>query len=130
MGNWGGESTVWRFDAINSGKVVASVTRCPSAALRLEVRASRTSLTEGDTYDAAAVRVRILDEFGNLAPYAQIPVQFSLEGPARLVGPAVATAEGGMCGTYICTTGESGAVRLTITTAQTDPVTVAFEVKS
>ena len=126
IGNWGGEATVWRLDARLDGELVASCTCCPSAKLHLEVTPSHTELAEGDTYDMAAVRIRILDEFGNPAPYAQLPVQFALEGAAELVGPNVVTAEGGMTGTYVKTTGKSGEAKLTITTAQTEPVTVVF----
>ena len=128
IGNWGGEATVWRLDAEKDGEVVASTTCCPSAKLHLEVTPSHTDLYEGDTYDMAAVRIRILDEYGNPAPYAQLPVQFTLEGDAELVGPGVVTAEGGMTGTYVKTVGRSGEAKLTITTAQTEPVTVAFTI--
>ena len=128
VGNWGGEATVWRLDALKDGEVVKSVTCSPSAKLHLEVTPSHTELRERDTYDMAAVRIRILDEHGNPAPYAQLPVKIALEGPAALVGPDVVTAEGGMTGTYLKTTGESGAVKLTVSTAQTEPVTVEFTV--
>ena len=128
IGNWGGEATQWRLDAEVGGQVVASRTCSPSEKLHLEVRPSHTDLTEGNTYDMAALRVRILDEFGNLAPYAQIPVRFTLEGPAELVGPDVVTAEGGMTGTYIRTIGEPGEARLTVSTDQTESVTFIFHV--
>ena len=128
IGNWGGSATQWRIDAEQAGEVVASVTCCPSTKLHLEVTVSKTGLREGDTYDAAAVRVRILDEFGNVAPYAQLPVMFTLLGEAELVGPGVATAEGGMTGTYVRTTGASGRAMLTVSTAQTESVTVEFTV--
>lgn len=126
VGNWGGEATVWRMDAQKDGAVVASRTCCHSAKLHLEAVASHTGLSEGDTYDMAAVRIRILDEYGNLASYAQLPVQFQLEGAAELVGPTVAVAEGGMTGTYLKTVGRGGKAMLTITTAQTEPVTIDF----
>ncbi len=126
IGNWGGEATVWRLDAEKDGDLVASYTCSPSARLHLEAVPSHTLLSEGNTYDMAAVRIRILDENGNIAPYAQIPVRFALEGPAELVGPDVVTAEGGMTGTYLRTTGERGEVRLTISTNQTEAVTVSF----
>jgi beta-galactosidase len=129
VGNWGGESTRWRFDAVRDGQVVASVTKTPTTALHLEVRPSHTDLTEGEVYDMAAVRVRVLDQFGSPVPYAQLPVTFTLTGPAHLVGPATVTAEGGMCGTYLRTTGEAGDVMLTVSTPQTEPVTVAFRVR-
>ena len=129
IGNWGGEATVWRFDAMDSGEVVASVTRCPSAKLHLDIKTSHTILNEGDTYDIAAVRIRILDEYGNVAPYAQLPVRLAIEGAAELVGPDVVTAEGGMCGTYIRTIGKTGDAVLTVSTAQSVPVSVNFTIR-
>ena len=129
VGNWGGEATVWRFDAVTDGNVVASVTKCPSAKLRLEATPSHTRLIEGDVYDMAAVRVRLVDEYGNLAPYAQLPVTFNLTGEAALVGPATVTLEGGESGTYIRTTGHTGAAQLTVSTSQTEPVTLTFTIE-
>ena len=128
IGNWGGAATVWRFDAIRNGEVVASVTCCPNAKLHLDVTPSKTLLREAASYDMAAVRIRILDENGNPAPYAQLPVLLTLEGPAQLVGPAAVTAEGGMCGTYIRTTGEIGTAKLTVSAHGLEPVTVEFTV--
>jgi len=128
VGNWGGEATVWRLDAEKDGEVVKSVTCCPSTALHLEAVASYTDLREIDTYDMAAIRIRILDEYGNTVPYAQIPVQLQLEGEAQLVGPSVVTAEGGMTGTYIKTTGKPGRAKLTISAAQTESVELEFTI--
>ena len=130
VGNWGGAATVWRFDAIKNGEVVASVTCCPNAQLHLEATSSHTALCEEASYDMAAVRIRILDGFGNIAPYAQLPVRLTLEGAAQLVGPDVVTAEGGMCGTYIRTTGEPGAAKLTISADGLAPVVIEFTVKA
>ena len=129
VGNWGGAATVWRFDAIKNGEVVKSVTCCPSAKLHLEAVPSCTELKEGTTYDMAAVRIRVLDEFGNVAPYAQLPVRLMLEGVAELAGPDVVAAEGGMCGTYIRTVGESGSAKLTVCADGLAPVTIDFTVK-
>ena len=129
VGNWGGESTRWRFEAEKDGKAVASVTCSPSAGLQLEVKASHTALSEGVSYDMAAVRMRILDENGNPAPYAQLPVTFTLTGAAELAGPSVAAAEGGMCGTYVRTLGRSGDASLVVHTEQTEDVTVNFTIR-
>ena len=128
VGNWGGESTIWRFDAEKNGMVVRSVTCGPSARLRLEALPSHRELREGNTYDMAAVRIRIVDEFGNVVPYGQLPVIFSVEGQAELVGPKVVTAEGGMCGTYIRTIGKKGTARLTMVTPQTEAVVIEFQI--
>ena len=70
--------------------------------------------------------VRVLDENGNPAAYAQLPVHFAVEGDAALVGPETAVAEGGMTGTYLRTAGKAGTAVLTVSAPQTEPVTVSF----
>ncbi len=129
VGNWGQATPVWRFDAIRNGVVVASSCKAQSRILHLEAKPSKTVLTEGDTYDCAAVRIRLLDEYDNVANYAQAPVGFTVEGPIEIIGPAVATAEGGMCGTYVRTTGEKGEAKLHVTCTDAGPIDVMFEVK-
>ena len=128
VGNWGGEATVWRFDGLRDGKVVSSVTCCPNTKLRLEVSACTEALREGDTYDMAAVRIRIVDGNGMTASFAQLPVQLELTGCAELVGPDVVTAEGGMTGTYIRTVGETGPARLTVRCEGLESVSLDFHV--
>ena len=128
VGNWGGAATRWRFDAKNGDTVVKSVTLCPSHRLHLEVTPSATVLQEGDTYDMAGVRVRIIDENGSPAVYAQLPLTFAATGAAVLGGPAAATAEGGMGGTYLRTVGQTGTAALTVSAPQCAPVTVEFTV--
>ena len=130
MSNWGGMSTVWRFDAFKDGALVSSVTRGgASGDLRLEVKVSSTALREGDAYDMSAIRVRPLDGRGNLAPYAQLPVTFTVRGDAEIVGPRTAVLEGGSTGTYIKTAGRAGSAVLTVSTAQTEPVDVIFTIR-
>ena len=75
------------------------------------------------------MRIRLLDEYDNVACFAQAPVGLSVEGPVELIGPAVATAEGGMCGTYVRTTGEKGEARLRITSTMASPIDVVFTVQ-
>ena len=109
--------------------MVASITCCPSAKLHLEVKPSHTNLKEGPVYDMAAVRIRVLDEYGNPAPYAQLPIRLRMEGAADLVGPNVVTAEGGMTGTYVQTGFFKGKAILTVSAHGLEPVTVEFNVE-
>ena len=90
--------------------------------------ASATVLTEGDTYDAAAIRVRIVDENGSTAPYAQLPIRFEVSGPVELIGPDTVCSDGGMCGTYVRTTGQTGTATLRIIAPQTQSVELTFQV--
>ena len=128
VGNWGGEATVWRLDAVKDGKVTASLTRCPSRKLHLEVKCSAAALREGDRYDMASLRIRVLDENGALASYAQLPVRLQAEGAVALAGPELCCAEGGSTGCYVRTIGQRGEGSVTILTDQTPPVTLRFTV--
>ena len=130
VGNWGGESTKWRFEAMVRGKCVKAVTRSASCKLHLEARPTSQRLTIGDTYDMAAVRIRILDEWDCVASYAQLPLRFVVDGNVALLGPDTATAEGGMCGTYVRTTGRTGPGILVISAPGMEDVTVEFAVDS
>jgi beta-galactosidase len=76
----------------------------------------------------AAVRIRVLDENGTLAPFAQLPVKLKAHGALALVGPDTVTAEGGSTGCYVRTVGRAGKGSLSIETAQTEPVTVEFQI--
>ncbi len=129
VGSWGGDATVWKFEAVKDGKVVKTVVKSPRTKLHLETKVSHTLLHEGDTYDMASIRIRLLDELDNLASYAQLPVEIKVEGPVEIVGPHVAALEGGMSGTYIRTTGETGKAAVTLTTGQTEPVQIQFEIQ-
>ena len=129
INTWGVDAPVYRFEAVKDGRVAAALTKSSNAALRLEADASRTVLTEGASYDAAAVRVRIVDANGSTAPYAQLPVRFAVSGPLELLGPDAACADGGMCGTYVRTTGAAGTGTLRITTGQTAPLELTFQVR-
>lgn len=129
MGGWGQALPIWRFDAVKGGRTVASVTKGGNPRkLSLEVKTSHTALREGDTYDVAAVRFRVLDENGGIAPYAQLPVTLTLTGDAALVGPEVVTAEGGMGGTYIRTVERYGTARLTLSAPGVESVEIDFTV--
>ena len=128
VGNWGGSATEWRFDALDGDRVTASVRCCPNKKLHLEVKVSSTALKEGDGYDMAAVRVRVLDGNGNLAPYAQLPIRFEVSGDLTLSGPQVSTAEGGMTGAYLKTVGHGGEGVLTVSSEQTAPVSIHFSI--
>ena len=129
VGNWGGEATRWRFEARKNGKAMRQVTLCPTTKLHLEVRASHTALREGASYDMAGIRVRVLDENNNVAPYAQLPIRFTVAGDAALVGPETTVAEGGMTGSYLRTVGRPGTATLTVQCDQTEPVSITFTVE-
>lgn len=123
IGNWGGEATKWRFDAVKGGKLICSVTRSPGQRVHLEVSTSKTQLCEGDTYDAAAVCIRAVDEHGNLAPYWQEPVILKCSGSIMLIGPEIISLKGGSGGCYVKTCGSSGSAELCV-----NDIKIKFEI--
>lgn len=120
------KTPVWQFIATRNG-LTKEVTKGPGSVLHLDVRVSHTRLREEDTYDIAQVRVRLLDEHGNLASYAQLPVHFTITGDASLAGPDTVTAEGGMCGTLVRSHAAKGRAVLVVGTEQTESVKIEFE---
>ena len=114
VGNWGGKATTFKFEAIKDGKVVRTVIKSTVGRLTLDVRTDHTLLTEGDTYDVAAVRIRVCDEHGNVVPFFNTPVSLKAEGPIEIIGPADAQIAGGMGGTYVKTAGKAGTAKLTV----------------
>ncbi|MCM1273621.1 MAG: glycoside hydrolase family 2 protein [Clostridium sp.] len=130
IGDWGGASTSYRFDAVKNGRVVKSIQKQPMTSLKMEVKADHCELVEEESYDVAAIRVRILDENDNQVNFFQESMILEAEGPITIIGPAVAGLYGGMGGTYIRTTGVEGEARLKIRTLQTEPIEIAFTVKT
>ncbi len=129
VGGWGGKSMSWRFDAVKNGKVTASVEKRAEKRPRLWAQASHTDLTEGETYDMALVRIRIVDEWGNVLPYYQGALALEARGAVALVGPEHVGVQGGMGGTFVKTTGAAGEGSLTIRGDGLEPFTLPFGVK-
>ena len=76
-------------------------------------RGARTAiLTDGPTWDCAAIALRAIDQNGCLLPYCAEAVQLAVEGPAHLLGPAVVPLRGGMAGVYLATEGVAGRATL------------------
>ena len=115
IGDWGGESKTYRFEAIKNGEVVKTKNIAPMTKMGLEVECDRVVLKEIESYDVACVRIRAVDENRNILYYYNDPVVLKIEGNAELIGPTVVGLNGGCGGTYVKTTGKAGSARLTVT---------------
>lgn len=129
IGDWGGTATIYRFDAIKDGKVVKSVTKEPVREIRLEAEADHTILTEQHTYDVALVRIRAVDDHGNVLPFYQEPVRLITEGDISIIGPDTIALQGGMGGTYVKSTGRSGRGALLLQSRTAGEVRIPFQIK-
>ena len=129
IGDWGGESMEYRFDAIIGGKVAASVVKAPMRRMSLECDVSSELLTEGRTYDVAEIRLAMCDEHHNVLPFYGESVTIDVKGPLQVIGPKNQTAlSGGLGGVYVRTVGEEGDASVTMTAPGADPITVDFHI--
>lgn len=129
VGEPGGEAASYRFEAVWRGRVTRTVVREPVETVRLECIVQNPVLTDGPTWDCAAVRLRAVDQNGNVLPYCGEAVQLSVEGPVRLLGPACVPLRGGMAGTYLATVGQAGRAVLRARMEGAPPVEAVLTVR-
>ena len=129
IGDWGGTSTVYRFDAYKNGKKVKSIIKKPMTMMHYETRVSSNKLIEKNTYDVAEVRVRAVDENGNQMYFYNEPLKLTTEGPIEIIGSDLVSFKGGMTGIYVRTSGEAGAAKLVIENGQLGRQVVEFNVE-
>ncbi|MBQ4275367.1 MAG: hypothetical protein II717_02435, partial [Lachnospiraceae bacterium] len=76
------------------------------------------------------VRIRALDENGNILNYYNDSIILDIEGDAEIIGPKVIALSGGMGGTYIRTIGKEGKAKLSVRDAvNTESVSIEFKIK-
>lgn len=78
----------------------------------LDIAADDTELRAGEK-DTVRVMLRALDQGGNVLGFFDDPVEVSLEGAGRIVGPTLLSFKGGAVGVYVEAGNEVG--RLTLT---------------
>lgn len=128
VGDWGGSSTTYRFEAIKDGRIAKTIIKKPMTAYHMELAVSSRELCEQRSYDVAEVRIVMRDENGNQLFYFEDPVLAETEGPIKVIGPEIVPVRGGMTGIYVKSLGESGKAALTLRCLGTDPVRIGFEV--
>ena len=130
IGNWGDDSILYRFEAIKDGKVIETLDVSPFEKRVLVADVDHTELVEGDTYDVAAVRIRMTDQNGNTLPYYNDAVSVQLSGNAELIAEDPVLLRAGAGGVYIRTIAKSGKATLTISAQGAEPITIEFTVTS
>ena len=128
VGDWGGTSTIYRFEAIREGKVVKKTVKEPAREVRLLCSADHIELVEENSYDVALVRIKAVDQNDNILSFFHEPIQLETEGDIELIGPACISLKGGMGGTYVKTKGKSGKGSLIIKSSRTKTYRIEFMV--
>lgn len=128
IGDWGGASTVYRFEAVKNGKTVKCMVKEPVREIRLQCDADHCRLEEINSYDVALVRIRAVDQNGNIVPFFNEPVELSAKGNIEIIGPACISLKGGMGGTYVRSLGKEGTGSLKLKNPQSEEVEIRFTI--
>ncbi len=130
FGTWG---RIWREGVITGfvdGKPVKTITLpADPVPTTLAIAPDDTALKAGEK-DAVRVIVRALDQCGNILPFFEEPVQFTLEGPGRIIGPSLQSFKGGVTGFWLEAGDEAGTLTLHAACAAFADQTVTFTVSA
>jgi len=114
IGNWGEKVTTYTFEAMKEGKAVKRVIKAPVEQVQFQVLTDMDTLVEKTTYEVATIRIRAVDQNGNVLPYFQEPISLTVTGDIALIGPDVISLKGGMGGTYVKSLGREGVGQLIV----------------
>ena len=128
VGLWGGEASVFKFEAVKGGKVVKTVFKGPVQSIELGADVSSSVLREEESYDAAMVRVSARDNYGNVLPYFAEPAFFEARGAVEVYGPSEAAFRAGTCACYVRSVGKKGKGSLVVRASGMEKI-VEFTVK-
>jgi beta-galactosidase len=128
IGNWGDKSTVFRLEAYKNGRLVKELSVSPFEKRILTAEVDHTKLVEGETYDVAAVRIKMTDQNGNNLPYCFETVRTEVSGEIELIAESPVILRAGMSGLYVRTKGREGKASLTLSAPGCDSVKIDFEI--
>ncbi|WP_137129033.1 glycoside hydrolase family 2 TIM barrel-domain containing protein [Rhizobium sp. FY34] len=115
LGNWGMAWLDGEMIGYRNGREVERVKFAGGPVpTRLDVVADDDTLPAA-TKDQVRVIVRALDQVGNLLPFLDEPVHVAVSGAAKLLGPSTSVLTGGATGFWLESTGETGAIEVTVT---------------
>lgn len=113
LGQWGESWHGGKVTGFVNGKPVTERI-FPADALFTALEASPdVTRAEAAPDDEIRVMIRARDQAGNKLHFLNEPVFLSVEGPARLIGPACPVLAGGATGCWLRLSGDQGTVRLT-----------------
>ena len=112
---WGGKQVSYIFEGYIAGEKVITVGKGAVHSKNLEVKADRSTLTVGDTYDAVRVAVRMCSQTGNTLVYDNSVVDVETEGDIQVIGPSRFALIGGQRAFWVRSTGGEGKASLKVT---------------
>lgn len=97
--------TVFKFEGIINGRVVATVIKEPVNKTKFKVNVSSSKLIHGETYDVARIEVVAVDANDNRISHFNDCLTISCDGGLEVVGSPVISLVGGATAFYVRTKG-------------------------
>jgi beta-galactosidase len=95
---------------------------------KLEVVADRTAISAAGK-DTTRVMIRALDQAGNKLPFLFEVAEIAVNGAGRRLGPAQVPLRGGAAGFWLESTGEPGAVTVTVSSPRFASTTITVNAR-
>ena len=126
--SWGGNTNVYRIDAIKDNKVVKSITKEPATSLNLKVECERDTLIESKSYDVTEIKLKVVDQNNNIGKYYGEAIEVETNNNIELIGPHLVTFKSGQVSIYIKSIKE-GKGLVTIKSDRFETQTINIDVK-
>jgi beta-galactosidase len=112
----GSDDSIELAGILDGREVLRKAYGADSAASRLDLAADadRIPYLPGGEWNATRVLVRLLDQRGNLAPFAFVPGSIKISGPGRLLGPARFSLISGATAFWVATVGKPGSIEVEV----------------
>ena len=114
VGSWGGMAKTYTFKGYINNELVVTKKVGPSKKFDLLVEPSKTILENKETYDAARIVVKHIDENGSLMQYSNNVLKIETEGPIRILGDSVQALLGGQISIFVLSEKKPGNSRVKI----------------
>lgn len=125
---WGAADESWDLVGLVDGKEVArrryggdavpAALQLRADDLRLLAEGAAGAAAWGDApaylegWDATRIEVRLVDQYGNIVPFAAEAIDIEVEGPGAIAGPKRFAFLGGCAAFWVRTTGRPGTIRV------------------
>lgn len=130
IGDWGNETGEYKFVGFKNGRPVKTSVKGPSKSGRLKIDADDLTLTDGMTYDATRIVVRLVDQNDNVIRFVHHPIRLNTTKQLEVMGPDVQSLNDGSVGFFVKTTGVTGHAIVTAVCEGYDDVVTEIEVVS
>ena len=114
VGSWGGIAKTYTFKGYKNDQFVVEKKVGPSKQFDLEVKPTKITLVNGETYDALSIHLRHIDENGSTMQYSNRVIEIESSGPIKVLGDKHQSLLGGQLTLYVLSENTPGKAKVKI----------------